>query len=436
MQWDNSVVQRNFGALWSLCTPAAVSKAAWSVDIGVGVPATVSLSTSGPLGTAWSSALRSHSGSVAIHTQSPQRLTEALRCVVSAERFVMSRNGVDTSGLRTVCVDASHAPAAHRTLFALRLCKWLSVGPPRFIGTGTFCVAVRAAVESLPTVARKRVRVEEHDEAWLRRQNLNMFVSLGAAAETSNRPRLLTVSVDGGGDVSLIGKGVVFDTGGANLKPGPSMNHMEADKTGAATVVAAALLRALSDQHTGITAHAGLIFNAIDNSSIVPGDVVVAHSGATVAVTNTDAEGRCVLGDLVSWEARTRKPRSIIDVATLTGGARHMCIPDAAVGRACSLIISNANGTDTASSVIRACEALHERAHEMGKIVTRSDVDALRAASASYAGEFANETGLAPQSFWAAVFVYASADTDIAWVHVDCAASEPPFLVAPLSEIQ
>ena len=86
-------------------------------------------------------------------------------------------------------------------------------------------------MESLPSAARKRVRVEEHDEAWLRRQNLTMFVSLGAAAETSNRPRLLTVSVDGGGDVSLIGKGVVFDTGGANLKPGPSMNHMEADKT-------------------------------------------------------------------------------------------------------------------------------------------------------------------------------------------------------------
>lgn len=163
MQWDNSVVQRNFGALWSLCTPAAVSKAAWSVDIGVGVPATVSLSNSGPLGTAWSSALRSHTGSVAIHTQSPQRLTEALRCVVCSERFVMSRNGVDTSGLRMVCVDASQAPEAHRTLFALRLCKWLSVAPPRFIGTSTFCVAVRAAVESLPSAARKRVRVEEHD---------------------------------------------------------------------------------------------------------------------------------------------------------------------------------------------------------------------------------------------------------------------------------
>jgi len=116
----------------------------------------------------------------------------------------------------------------------------------------------------------------------------------------------------------LVGKGVVFDTGGMNLKPGTSMNEMKSDMAGAA--VAASVIHGLA--LAGIPVHVIGLIPATDNrpggNAIVPGDVLTMHNGMTVEVLNTDAEGRLILADALSYAAQY-EPELVITLATLTG---------------------------------------------------------------------------------------------------------------------
>ena len=120
--------------------------------------------------------------------------------------------------------------------------------------------------------------------------------------------------------VVLVGKGVVYDTGGLSIKPSEGMDYMKCDMAGAATVVGVFALAA----QTRLPAHLiGLIpvtDNKIGEQAIGPGDVITMHSGATVEVTNTDAEGRIILADALHY-AKKYKPELVLDFATLTGAA-------------------------------------------------------------------------------------------------------------------
>lgn len=120
--------------------------------------------------------------------------------------------------------------------------------------------------------------------------------------------------------VVFVGKGVVYDTGGASLKPSNGMETMKCDMAGAAAVVGS--LKAIADAKLPVHVM-GLIpltDNAIGNSGIVPGDVITMASGKTVEVLNTDAEGRLILADALHY-AQKFKPELVIDLATLTGAA-------------------------------------------------------------------------------------------------------------------
>jgi len=119
--------------------------------------------------------------------------------------------------------------------------------------------------------------------------------------------------------VVLVGKGLTFDTGGLNLKPGNFMDDMKCDMAGSAAVLAA--MTALGETGCRVEVHGllGLVENSIGPLSYKPGDILDTYSGKTVEVGNTDAEGRLVMCDLLSYAAKRLKPTRMIDIATLTG---------------------------------------------------------------------------------------------------------------------
>lgn len=122
--------------------------------------------------------------------------------------------------------------------------------------------------------------------------------------------------------VVLVGKGITFDSGGLSLKPGASMTSMKRDMTGGAVVLAT--MAALADVDCPVRV-IGLVpsaENSVSGSALRPGDVITHWGGRTTEVTNTDAEGRLVLGDALAYAAAELAPALIVDVATLTGGIK------------------------------------------------------------------------------------------------------------------
>lgn len=152
-------------------------------------------------------------------------------------------------------------------------------------------------------------------------QNFPMIHAVGRAA--SDAPRLIDMSW---GDpdavkVTLVGKGVCFDTGGLNLKPGASMGLMKKDMGGAATVLGLAHMIMGLGLPVRLRVLIPAVENAVAGASMRPGDVLTSRAGKTVEINNTDAEGRLVLADALTLAAE-EKPDLIIDMATLTGAAR------------------------------------------------------------------------------------------------------------------
>ncbi len=151
-------------------------------------------------------------------------------------------------------------------------------------------------------------------------QNFPMIHTVGRAADQA--PRLMDIRWGGKGPkLTLVGKGVCFDTGGLNLKPGGSMGLMKKDMGGAATVLGLAhMIMAL-----GLQVQLRVLIPAVENSvsgnSYRPGDILTARNGKTVEINNTDAEGRLVLADAMAFGAED-EPDLMVSMATLTGAAR------------------------------------------------------------------------------------------------------------------
>lgn len=153
-------------------------------------------------------------------------------------------------------------------------------------------------------------------------KRLKMGGILGVGQGSINPPHLIELRYRGGkptqAPIVLVGKGVTFDTGGISIKPSGGMEEMKYDMCGAATVLGA--IKAAADLKLPINI-VGLIptvENMPDGNSYRPGDVLTSYSGQTIEITNTDAEGRVILCDALSY-AKKFKPKIIIDMATLTG---------------------------------------------------------------------------------------------------------------------
>ena len=152
---------------------------------------------------------------------------------------------------------------------------------------------------------------------------LGMGALLGVAQGSVREPKMLVLKWNGGkaGDkpIAFIGKGVTFDTGGISIKPALGMESMKWDMGGAGAVAGAMKALALRKAKANVVGVCGLVENMPDGNAQRPGDVVTTMSGQTVEVINTDAEGRLVLGDAMTWAQKNFQPKVMIDLATLTG---------------------------------------------------------------------------------------------------------------------
>jgi leucyl aminopeptidase len=154
---------------------------------------------------------------------------------------------------------------------------------------------------------------------------LGMGMFLGVTRGSAEPPRLVTVSFTPRGaaakrrPVVLVGKAITFDSGGLSLKPTESMVTMNTDMAGSAAVLGT--MQVVSALRPPFPVHAvlGACENMPGGRAYKPSDVLVAFDGQTVEITNTDAEGRLVLGDVIAWAAKRWKPAAMVDVATLTG---------------------------------------------------------------------------------------------------------------------
>jgi leucyl aminopeptidase len=153
-------------------------------------------------------------------------------------------------------------------------------------------------------------------------EKLGFGALLGVAQGSDNKPRMVVMRWQGGGDeapIAFVGKGVTFDSGGISIKPAGGMEDMKWDMAGAGAV--AGVMHALAGRRARVNAVGllGLVENMLSGDAQRPGDVVVSASGQTIEVINTDAEGRLVLADVIHYAQERFKPSAIIDLATLTG---------------------------------------------------------------------------------------------------------------------
>jgi leucyl aminopeptidase len=162
--------------------------------------------------------------------------------------------------------------------------------------------------------------VEILEEEDLEKLGMRTLLAVGMGSESPSK--VVVMTWNGGGDeapLALVGKGVVFDTGGISIKPAGGMEDMTMDMGGAGTVAGVMRTLAMRGAKANVVGLVGLVENMPDGRAQRPGDVVRSMKGDTVEVINTDAEGRLVLCD-VMWYAQERfKPSGMIDLATLTG---------------------------------------------------------------------------------------------------------------------
>ncbi len=215
---------------------------------------------------------------------------------------------------------ADAAEVARQTEAAF-LARDLINTPSNDLGPDAFEKAIRAFA------ARHKMKVKAIVGDDLLKQNFPMIHAVGRAA--AQAPRLLDLSWGRAGDpkVTLVGKGVTFDTGGLDIKPSSGMLLMKKDMGGAANVLG--LAHTIMDARLKLRLRVliPIVENSIAGDAFRPGDVLPSRSGQTVEIGNTDAEGRLILGDALTL-ADEERPELILDMATLTGAARTALGPD------------------------------------------------------------------------------------------------------------
>ncbi len=203
-----------------------------------------------------------------------------------------------------------------------------------------------------------KVGCEVLDDAAM--EALGMGSLLAVARGSANRPRLVVLKYSNGGDAKpfvLVGKGITFDTGGVNLKTQGGIEEMKYDMCGAASVLGAFVSAVGMDLPINLVVIAAAVENAIDGNAYRPSDVITSMSGKTIEVGNTDAEGRLILCDALTYAQRF-EPQALIDVATLTGAMM------VALGKFATGVMTKSND-DLARELIDAGETVFDRAWQM-----------------------------------------------------------------------
>ncbi|KAK6186514.1 hypothetical protein SNE40_008540 [Patella caerulea] len=209
--------------------------------------------------------------------------------------------------------------------------RWLMETPANKMTPTIFAESVKERLGS-----ENGVTVQIRDKAWAESKKMDAFLSVSRGSDEP--PMFLEIDYNGGPNgstpLALVGKGVTFDTGGVSIKPSADMDKMRADMGGAACVAGTLLAAAKLKLPVNIKAFIPLCENMVNGRATKPGDVVTAMNGKTIQIDNTDAEGRLILADALTY-ADTFKPSLILDMATLTGAV------DVALGSAVTAVYTD-----------------------------------------------------------------------------------------------
>lgn len=200
-----------------------------------------------------------------------------------------------------------------------------------------------------------KVKVTVLNHTQIKKAGLHALWAVGKGAD--DMPRLIVMEYYGAGKpvknskdkkkkpLVMVGKGITYDTGGLNVKPSGAMHDMHMDMSGGSSVIASIVCAAKLGLKKNIVAIIPAAENAVSDRAMRAGDIIQSHAGKTIEVMHTDAEGRLVLADGLSYSKKFH-PRAVIDVATLTGAAL------AALGQHASALMTK---NDTFSAKLRAC---------------------------------------------------------------------------------
>ncbi len=240
---------------------------------------------------------------------------------------------------------------------AVKICEGVNLARDLINENADIAIAslIEAVIRNL-IKGKKHISLTVLNRKELKAKGLSLHLAVNQASK--NEPKLIIVKYNGAGKnapyTAIIGKGMTFDTGGLNLKPTGSIETMRTDMSGAAAVVGTLKNTLALNVKKNILFVCGVAENVIGSEAYKPGDVFRSYNGKTVEIGNTDAEGRLVLADAISYVARNFKPKKIIDIATLTGA----CV--VALGYDYSgLVVSD---DDFARQIVRSSNETDDRA--------------------------------------------------------------------------
>lgn len=187
--------------------------------------------------------------------------------------------------------------------------------PPNHLYPESFAKRITAKLRPLG------IKVDVIDEKQMRK--LGMGAAIGVGQGSDFPPCMVVMHWNGSKSsekpVAFVGKGLTFDTGGVSIKPAAGMEEMKMDMGGAAAVTGLMIALATNKSKANVVGIVGLAENALSGRAYRPSDILKSYSGKTIEVLNTDAEGRLVLADALSYIQKIYKPKLIVDLATLTG---------------------------------------------------------------------------------------------------------------------
>ncbi|MBB4304658.1 leucyl aminopeptidase [Rhodobium orientis] len=301
--------------------------------------------------------------------------------------------------VRLVVPETVDAEVLSRTVAAVTLVRDLVNTPANDLGPAE----IADAAEKLAEAHGAEFKVTVGDE--LLDKNFPMIHAVGRASTSA--PRLIDIAWgdEAAPKVTLVGKGVAFDTGGLNLKPGTSMALMKKDMGGAANVLGLASMIMAAKLPVRLRVLIPAVENSVAGNAFRPGDVLSSRKGLTVEIGNTDAEGRLVLADALAL-ADEEEPELVLDLATLTGAAR--------VALGTDLPPFYTDDEDLAAAVAEAAEATADPLWRMPlwkpykKLLESKIADINHISSGGFAG-----------SMTAALFLARFVEKAKSWAHFD-----------------
>ncbi len=330
-----------------------------------------------------------------------QAVVEGLALALYEFKRYKSRNA-RLHPLRAVRVDGDREGVRRGDVYAAATClaRDLVNEPP------SDCTPRRLA-EAARTVARKGIRLRVYDERQIRKMGMGGL--LGVAVGSSQPPRFVHLTYRAPGarrTVALVGKGITFDSGGLCIKPADGMLNMKDDMAGAAAVIGVFAALPLLKPRVNVHGIFGATENMPGGSAYKTRDVLRAMNGKTMEIVNTDAEGRLILSDALSYASRL-KPDEIIDLATLTGA----CV--VALGPEISAIFTKDAGLRE-----RLLDAAARQGEKLWPLPLEEEYwDMIK----SDVADMKNSGGRSGGAITAALFLREFVDPGIAWAHLDIA---------------